>query len=203
LPSAPTRQASHTICTRATGPRAPAICPPQRAPTSGPTTSFKPSRTDPLKREPTAKSGPTTPFKPFRTDPLNREPANVRRALFGFMIRRPGDIRGDHQQLRPSPSSIADGGRRRCSPHRKRSRSTSSSSTQRRGRLRHRRLGTISPHGPSVRSRVISAAFSARPARPRRSGAMRFQLDGGDACRKSSWHAIPAGKRGSRVIWTR
>jgi hypothetical protein len=36
---------------------------------------FKPFRTDPLNREPTAKSGSTVPFKPFRTDPLNREPA--------------------------------------------------------------------------------------------------------------------------------
>jgi hypothetical protein len=36
--------------------------------------SFKPSRIDPLNREPTAKSGSTVPFKPFRLDPLNREP---------------------------------------------------------------------------------------------------------------------------------
>jgi len=43
--------------------------------TPGPSVLFKPFRTDPLNREPTAKSGSTVPFKPFRTDPLNREPA--------------------------------------------------------------------------------------------------------------------------------
>jgi hypothetical protein len=37
-------------------------------------TPFKPSRIDPMNREPTAKPGSTAPFKPFRTDPLNREP---------------------------------------------------------------------------------------------------------------------------------
>jgi hypothetical protein len=48
--------------------------PPQGAPTPGPTARFKPSRIDPLNREPTTKPGSTVPFKPFRTDPLNREP---------------------------------------------------------------------------------------------------------------------------------
>ena len=47
--------------------------PPQGAPTSGPTVRFKPSRIDPLNREPTAKSRSSAPFKPFRIDPLNRE----------------------------------------------------------------------------------------------------------------------------------
>ena len=40
----------------------------------GAATPFKPSRIDPLNREPTAKPGPTAPFKPSRIDPLNREP---------------------------------------------------------------------------------------------------------------------------------
>jgi hypothetical protein len=48
--------------------------PPQGAPTPSPTAPFKPSRTDPLNREPTAKSNSSAPFKPFRLDPLNREP---------------------------------------------------------------------------------------------------------------------------------
>jgi hypothetical protein len=48
--------------------------PPQGAPTSGPTVRFKPSRIDPLNREPTAKPGPTMPFKPSCIGPLNREP---------------------------------------------------------------------------------------------------------------------------------
>jgi hypothetical protein len=48
--------------------------PPQSAPTPGPTTRFKPSGTDPLNREPTAKPGSTAPFKLSRADPLNREP---------------------------------------------------------------------------------------------------------------------------------
>jgi hypothetical protein len=39
----------------------------------GSTVPFKPSRIDPLNREPTARPA-TTPYKPFRTDPLNREP---------------------------------------------------------------------------------------------------------------------------------
>jgi hypothetical protein len=71
LPSPPTRPPSHTSRARATGPRAPRH--PQGAPTRGPTASFKPFRTDPLNREPTAKPA-TSPYKPFRTDPLNREP---------------------------------------------------------------------------------------------------------------------------------
>jgi len=45
----------------------------QGPPTPGPIAPFKPFRTDPLNREPTAKTA-TPPFKPFRTDPLNREP---------------------------------------------------------------------------------------------------------------------------------
>ena len=56
------------------GLRAPANRPPRGAPTPGPTTLFKPSRTDPLNREPTATPDSTVPFKPSRTDPLNREP---------------------------------------------------------------------------------------------------------------------------------
>ena len=48
--------------------------PPQGAPAPGPTAPFKPSRIDPLNREPTAKPGSTVPFKPSRIDPLNREP---------------------------------------------------------------------------------------------------------------------------------
>ena len=47
---------------------------PQGAPMPSPTARFKPSRIDPLNREPMAKPGSTAPFKPFRTDPLNREP---------------------------------------------------------------------------------------------------------------------------------
>ena len=47
--------------------------PPQGPPTLGPTSRFKPTRTDPLNREPAAESA-TVPFKPFRTDSLNREP---------------------------------------------------------------------------------------------------------------------------------
>src|SRR5580698_10063355 len=43
--------------------------------TPGSTAPFKPSRTDPLNREPTTKPGPTVPFKPSGIDPLNREPA--------------------------------------------------------------------------------------------------------------------------------
>ena len=42
--------------------------------TPSPTAPFKPSRTDPLSREPAAKPASTAPFKPFHIDPLNREP---------------------------------------------------------------------------------------------------------------------------------
>ena len=62
------------LAARAAGLRAPANRPPREAPTPGRTAPFKPFRTDPLNREPTAKPGSTAPFKPFRTDPLNREP---------------------------------------------------------------------------------------------------------------------------------
>jgi hypothetical protein len=48
--------------------------PPQGASAPGQTARFKPSRIDPLNREPAANPGSTAPFKPFRIDPLNREP---------------------------------------------------------------------------------------------------------------------------------
>ena len=54
------------------GLRALANRPPQGAPTPGPTAPFKPSRIDPMDREPAAKSA-TAPFKPFRIDPMDRE----------------------------------------------------------------------------------------------------------------------------------
>ena len=52
------------------------IDPLNREPTTNPsmTVPFKPFRIDPLNREPTAKHGSTVPFKPSRIDPLNREP---------------------------------------------------------------------------------------------------------------------------------
>jgi hypothetical protein len=77
VPIAPYSGDSHPereLAAHAAGLRAPANRPPRGAPTPGPTAPFKPSRTDPLNREPTAKPGSTVPFKPFRTDPLNREP---------------------------------------------------------------------------------------------------------------------------------
>jgi hypothetical protein len=76
VPIAPYSGDSHPereLAAHAAGLRAPANRPPRGAPTPGPTAPFKPSRTDPLNREPTAKSS-AAPFKPFRTDPLNREP---------------------------------------------------------------------------------------------------------------------------------
>jgi hypothetical protein len=74
--------ASHTgesppareLAADAAGLRAPTYCPPQGAPTPGPTAPFKPSGIDPLNREPEAKLGPTVQFRPSRTDPSNREP---------------------------------------------------------------------------------------------------------------------------------
>jgi hypothetical protein len=62
------------LAARVTGLRAPANRPPQAAPTPGATAPFKPSRIDPLNREPAAKPGSTVPFEPSRIDPLNREP---------------------------------------------------------------------------------------------------------------------------------
>jgi hypothetical protein len=44
------------------------------ADTSAQTAPFKPSRIDPMDREPAAKPAPTTPFKPSRIDPMDREP---------------------------------------------------------------------------------------------------------------------------------
>jgi hypothetical protein len=60
------------LAVRVDGLRAPAIRPSQDAPTPTSTAPFKPSRIDPLNREPTVESA-TAPFKPFRIDPLNRE----------------------------------------------------------------------------------------------------------------------------------
>src|SRR5580658_140007 len=47
---------------------------PHAAARPGPAVPFKPSRIDPLNREPAAMSGSTAPFKQFRIDPMNREP---------------------------------------------------------------------------------------------------------------------------------
>src|SRR5579863_2834560 len=47
---------------------------PHAATRPGSTVPFKPSRIDPLNREPTTNPSMTVPFKPTRTDPLNREP---------------------------------------------------------------------------------------------------------------------------------
>jgi hypothetical protein len=77
VPIAPCAGASHPereLGARAAGPRAPAIRPSQGAPTAGPVAPFKPSRIDPLNREPATKPVPTEPFKPFRTDPYTCEP---------------------------------------------------------------------------------------------------------------------------------
>ena len=62
------------LASHAAGRRAPTNRPPQWARTPDPTVPFKPSRIDPLNREPTAQPGSTAPSKPSRTDPLNREP---------------------------------------------------------------------------------------------------------------------------------
>jgi hypothetical protein len=86
LPSAPTRHASHTT-------RAPAVRPPQGAPTLGPPVPFKPFRIDPLNREPTAEPAPTAPFKPSRTDPLNREPGAIPDPRPVHRIHEPAHIR--------------------------------------------------------------------------------------------------------------
>jgi hypothetical protein len=54
-----------------------AIRPSQGAPRPGPVAPFKPSRIDPLNREPTKNPSTTVPFKPSRTDPLNRDRAGA------------------------------------------------------------------------------------------------------------------------------
>jgi len=61
------------LAARAAGLRAPANRPPQGASTPGPAAPFKPSRIDPMNREPAAKPA-IAPFKPFRIEPMNREP---------------------------------------------------------------------------------------------------------------------------------
>ena len=70
LPAEPKRE----LAARVPRLRVRANPPPPRPVSPNPAAPFKPSRTDPLNREPTAKPGSTVPFKPFRTDPLNREP---------------------------------------------------------------------------------------------------------------------------------
>ena len=61
------------LAVHATGLRTPAIRSSQAASAPAPMVPKKPSRTDPLNREPMAKPA-TTPKKPSRIDPLNREP---------------------------------------------------------------------------------------------------------------------------------
>jgi hypothetical protein len=76
VPIAPYSGDSHPereLAAHTAGLRAAASRPPQRALTPDATAPFKPSRVDPLNREPTAKPA-TAPFKPFRLDPMNREP---------------------------------------------------------------------------------------------------------------------------------
>jgi hypothetical protein len=98
VPMAPYAAASlldRELAVHAAGLCVPAIRPSQGAPRPSPVAPFKPSRIDPLNREPAAKpatapfkqsridplnrepgaKSPTAPFKPFRIDPLNREPA--------------------------------------------------------------------------------------------------------------------------------
>ncbi len=62
------------LAAHAPGLCAPVIRPSQGAPRPSPVAPFKPSRIDPLNREPAAKLRTTAPFKPSRIDPLNREP---------------------------------------------------------------------------------------------------------------------------------
>jgi hypothetical protein len=52
----------------------PGLVHPHAAAMPAQTAPFKPSRIDPMNREPAAKPGSTAPFKPFRIDPMNREP---------------------------------------------------------------------------------------------------------------------------------
>ena len=61
------------LAVHAAGLRTPAIRSSQAASAPAPIVPKKPSRTDPLNREPTAKPA-TIPKKPSRIDPLNREP---------------------------------------------------------------------------------------------------------------------------------
>jgi hypothetical protein len=78
VPMAPYAAASlldRELAVHAAGLCVPAIRPSQGAPRPSPVAPFKPSRIDPLNREPAAKPGSTAPFKQSRIDPLNREPA--------------------------------------------------------------------------------------------------------------------------------
>ena len=76
-----------------------------REPTAKPATApFKPSRIDPLNREPTAKLGSTVPFKPIRIDPLNREPTAKPRSTAPF---KPSRIDPLNRELTPKTGAIA------------------------------------------------------------------------------------------------
>jgi hypothetical protein len=76
---------------------------PHPAPNPAAATPFKPSRTDPLNREPEAKSGPTAPFQPFRTDPLNREPTAKPGATAPFKPFRTDPLNLTRPRLAPQP----------------------------------------------------------------------------------------------------
>jgi hypothetical protein len=82
---------------------------PQGASAPGQTARFKPSRIDPLNREPAANPGSTAPFKPFRIDPLNREPTAKPRSTAPFkpsgidpLNREPAAKPGSTAPLKPS-----------------------------------------------------------------------------------------------------
>ena len=93
---------------------APAIRPSQGAPRRGPVAPFKPSRIDPLNREPTAEPGSTAPFKPFRTDPLNREPMAKPAPTTPFKPPRIGPLIHAMSRTRAEPGSTPHRSRNHC-----------------------------------------------------------------------------------------
>jgi len=106
VPMAPYAAASlldRELAVHAAGLCVPAIRPSQGAPRPSPVAPFKPSRIDPLNREPAAKPGSTAPFKPFRIDPMNREPG----AFPGPDPLRPGHRFHAHARSRQSTRRAA------------------------------------------------------------------------------------------------
>jgi translation initiation factor IF-2 len=71
--------------------------------TPSPTAPFKPSRIDPMDREPTAKPAPTAPFKPSRIDPMDREPTAKPAPTAAFTPSRIDPM--DREPTTPAPTT--------------------------------------------------------------------------------------------------
>jgi hypothetical protein len=119
--------------------------PSEGAPRPGPVAPFKPSRIDPMNREPTATPGSTAPFKPSRIDPMNREPTAKPAPTVPF---KPSRIDPMNRESMAKPAPTAPFGPSRIDP------------------MNREPMAKPGPTAPRVAgSNAFSAAATAQPAR--------------------------------------